>query len=180
MEDFWALYNHIELASRLAAGCDYSLFKVTFSICSIFKVIVPYSRKNTKNECLLLSLHTNSRPWLFLIQCPRCWQCCLKLCYFLFLRFYDFAHVSWKTLHILAQQQDFVHFVMIFFVAGGGPKSFPILILFFSRFQKHLPFYHNVAGGHQKRFVSFWKLFFIERSACYFIVAGGYQQVFHF
>ena len=27
MEDFWALYNHIELASRLAAGCDYSLFK---------------------------------------------------------------------------------------------------------------------------------------------------------
>ena len=27
VEDFWALYNHIELASRLAAGCDYSLFK---------------------------------------------------------------------------------------------------------------------------------------------------------
>ena len=29
VEDFWALYNHIELASRLAAGCDYSLFKVS-------------------------------------------------------------------------------------------------------------------------------------------------------
>ena len=28
MEDFWALYNHIELASKLNAGCDYSLFKV--------------------------------------------------------------------------------------------------------------------------------------------------------
>ena len=27
VEDFSALYNHIELASRLAAGCDYSLFK---------------------------------------------------------------------------------------------------------------------------------------------------------
>jgi len=27
VEDFWALYNHIELASRLAASCDYSLFK---------------------------------------------------------------------------------------------------------------------------------------------------------
>ncbi len=27
MEDFWGLYNHIELASRLASGCDYSLFK---------------------------------------------------------------------------------------------------------------------------------------------------------
>jgi len=27
VEDFWALYNHIELASELNAGCDYSLFK---------------------------------------------------------------------------------------------------------------------------------------------------------
>lgn len=27
VEDFWALYNHIELASKLNAGCDYSLFK---------------------------------------------------------------------------------------------------------------------------------------------------------
>lgn len=27
VEDFWALYNHIELASKLSAGCDYSLFK---------------------------------------------------------------------------------------------------------------------------------------------------------
>ncbi len=27
VEDFWGLYNHIELASRLASGCDYSLFK---------------------------------------------------------------------------------------------------------------------------------------------------------
>ena len=27
VEDFWALYNHIELASKLQSGCDYSLFK---------------------------------------------------------------------------------------------------------------------------------------------------------
>jgi translation initiation factor 4E len=28
VEDFWGLYNHIELASKLQPGCDYSLFKV--------------------------------------------------------------------------------------------------------------------------------------------------------
>jgi len=27
VEDFWGLYNHIELCSRLISGCDYSLFK---------------------------------------------------------------------------------------------------------------------------------------------------------
>ncbi|XP_064581010.1 eukaryotic translation initiation factor 4E type 1B isoform X2 [Zonotrichia leucophrys gambelii] len=27
VEDFWALYTHIQLASKLTAGCDYSLFK---------------------------------------------------------------------------------------------------------------------------------------------------------
>ncbi|XP_076044468.1 eukaryotic translation initiation factor 4E-1A-like isoform X2 [Oratosquilla oratoria] len=27
VEDFWALYNHIEVASLLPIGCDYSLFK---------------------------------------------------------------------------------------------------------------------------------------------------------
>jgi len=27
VEDFWALYNHIEKVSRLEKGCDYSLFK---------------------------------------------------------------------------------------------------------------------------------------------------------
>lgn len=27
VEDFWALYNHIEPSSRLMSGCDYSLFK---------------------------------------------------------------------------------------------------------------------------------------------------------
>ncbi|XP_067132083.1 eukaryotic translation initiation factor 4E-like [Centruroides vittatus] len=27
VEDFWALYNHIELASKLPVGCDYSVFK---------------------------------------------------------------------------------------------------------------------------------------------------------
>jgi len=27
VEDFWAIYNHIQLASKLGVGCDYSLFK---------------------------------------------------------------------------------------------------------------------------------------------------------
>ncbi|XP_054166815.1 eukaryotic translation initiation factor 4E-1A-like [Oppia nitens] len=27
VEDFWALYNHIQLASSLTSGCDYSIFK---------------------------------------------------------------------------------------------------------------------------------------------------------
>jgi len=27
VEDFWALYNHIELASNLSNGCDYNIFK---------------------------------------------------------------------------------------------------------------------------------------------------------
>jgi len=27
VEDFWALYNHIEVCSKLNSGCDYSLFK---------------------------------------------------------------------------------------------------------------------------------------------------------
>ena len=28
VEDFWSLYNHIEVASKLPPGADYSLFKV--------------------------------------------------------------------------------------------------------------------------------------------------------
>ncbi|XP_036608194.1 eukaryotic translation initiation factor 4E type 1B [Trichosurus vulpecula] len=27
VEDFWALYSHIQLASKLSSGCDYALFK---------------------------------------------------------------------------------------------------------------------------------------------------------
>ncbi|KAL3876015.1 hypothetical protein ACJMK2_033904 [Sinanodonta woodiana] len=27
VEDFWALYNHVQKASKLQSGCDYSLFK---------------------------------------------------------------------------------------------------------------------------------------------------------
>jgi len=27
VEDFWSVHNHIELSSRLVAGCDYSVFK---------------------------------------------------------------------------------------------------------------------------------------------------------
>ena len=32
VEDFWALYNHIEVASRLPPGSDYSLFKVLLKL----------------------------------------------------------------------------------------------------------------------------------------------------
>uniref|UniRef100_A0A671MLM2 Eukaryotic translation initiation factor 4E-1A-like n=1 Tax=Sinocyclocheilus anshuiensis TaxID=1608454 RepID=A0A671MLM2_9TELE len=32
VEDFWALYNHIQLSSNLISGCDYSLFKVSHDI----------------------------------------------------------------------------------------------------------------------------------------------------
>uniref|UniRef100_A0A8C6TAE4 Eukaryotic translation initiation factor 4ea n=1 Tax=Neogobius melanostomus TaxID=47308 RepID=A0A8C6TAE4_9GOBI len=32
VEDFWALYNHIQLSSNLLSGCDYSLFKLGYSI----------------------------------------------------------------------------------------------------------------------------------------------------
>ncbi|RLW02897.1 hypothetical protein DV515_00006792 [Chloebia gouldiae] len=35
VEDFWALYSHIQLASKLTAGCDYSLFKVRHPILRI-------------------------------------------------------------------------------------------------------------------------------------------------
>ena len=27
IQDFWSVHNHIELSSRLVAGCDYSVFK---------------------------------------------------------------------------------------------------------------------------------------------------------
>ncbi|KAI4584141.1 hypothetical protein MJG53_007420 [Ovis ammon polii x Ovis aries] len=28
VEDFWAIYNNIQLASKLSSGCDYALFKL--------------------------------------------------------------------------------------------------------------------------------------------------------
>ncbi|XP_073211253.1 eukaryotic translation initiation factor 4E type 1B isoform X2 [Lepidochelys kempii] len=39
-EDFWALYSHIQLASKLTSGCDYSLFKL---LCLIGETFSPYS-----------------------------------------------------------------------------------------------------------------------------------------
>ena len=29
VEDFWSIYNHIQVASKIGLGCDYSLFKVS-------------------------------------------------------------------------------------------------------------------------------------------------------
>ncbi|KAM9701328.1 eukaryotic translation initiation factor 4E-like, partial [Menidia menidia] len=36
VEDFWALYNHIQLSSNLMSGCDYSLFKVGLNYIIIY------------------------------------------------------------------------------------------------------------------------------------------------
>ncbi|XP_043369602.1 eukaryotic translation initiation factor 4E isoform X3 [Chelonia mydas] len=40
VEDFWALYNHIQLSSNLMPGCDYSLFKL---LCLIGESFDDYS-----------------------------------------------------------------------------------------------------------------------------------------
>lgn len=32
VEDFWGIYNHIQVPSKIGLGCDYSLFKVS-NIC---------------------------------------------------------------------------------------------------------------------------------------------------
>ena len=37
VEEFWSIYNHIQLASKLSVGCDYSLFKVNIFHCMILK-----------------------------------------------------------------------------------------------------------------------------------------------
>lgn len=29
VEDFWGIYNHIQVPSKIGLGCDYSLFKVS-------------------------------------------------------------------------------------------------------------------------------------------------------
>lgn len=68
VEDFWALYNHIELASRLSAGCDYSLFK---------EGIKPMweDEKNRKGGRWLINLEKKHRSssldnfWLEVVLC---------------------------------------------------------------------------------------------------------------
>ncbi|XP_035221170.1 eukaryotic translation initiation factor 4E-like isoform X2 [Stegodyphus dumicola] len=40
VEDFWALYNHIEVVSKLPMGCDYALFKL---LCMIGEAFEEYS-----------------------------------------------------------------------------------------------------------------------------------------
>ncbi|XP_039975968.1 eukaryotic translation initiation factor 4E-1A-like isoform X4 [Xiphias gladius] len=40
VEDFWALYNHIQLSSNLMSGCDYSLFKL---LCLVGEAFDDYS-----------------------------------------------------------------------------------------------------------------------------------------
>ncbi|XP_023387652.1 eukaryotic translation initiation factor 4E type 1B isoform X4 [Pteropus vampyrus] len=42
VEDFWAVYSHIQLASKLSSGCDYALFKL---LCLIGESFEEYSRE---------------------------------------------------------------------------------------------------------------------------------------
>ncbi|MBN3281599.1 IF4E factor, partial [Polyodon spathula] len=42
VEDFWAIYNHIQVASKLSSGCDYSLFKARL-LCIIGESFDDYS-----------------------------------------------------------------------------------------------------------------------------------------
>ena len=72
VEDFWALYNHIELASRLAAGCDYSLFK---------EGVKPMweDDRNKKGGRWLINLDKKQRAscldnfWLEVVSLPNGW-----------------------------------------------------------------------------------------------------------
>lgn len=54
IEDFWAVYNHIEVVSKLATGCDYALFK---------KGINPTweDKENEKGGRWLLTLNSSQR-----------------------------------------------------------------------------------------------------------------------
>ena len=73
VEDFWALYNHIELASRLAAGCDYSLFK---------EGVKPMweDDRNKKGGRWLINLDKKQRAscldnfWLEVVSLPSSWS----------------------------------------------------------------------------------------------------------
>lgn len=68
VEDFWAVYNHIELASSLAIGCDYCIFK---------EGIKPMweDDKNRKGGRWLFQLHKNKQTkvvdelWLEVLLC---------------------------------------------------------------------------------------------------------------
>ncbi|XP_013365096.1 PREDICTED: eukaryotic translation initiation factor 4E type 1B isoform X2 [Chinchilla lanigera] len=42
VEDFWAIYSHIKLASKLSPGCDYALFKL---LCLIGESFEEHSRE---------------------------------------------------------------------------------------------------------------------------------------
>ncbi|XP_062043255.1 eukaryotic translation initiation factor 4E type 1B-like [Lepus europaeus] len=42
VEDFWAMYSHIQLASKLSSGCDYALFKL---LCLIEESFEEHSRE---------------------------------------------------------------------------------------------------------------------------------------
>nr|XP_008261889.2 eukaryotic translation initiation factor 4E type 1B-like [Oryctolagus cuniculus] len=42
VEDFWAMYSHIQLASKLSSSCDYALFKL---LCLIEESFVEHSRE---------------------------------------------------------------------------------------------------------------------------------------
>uniref|UniRef100_T1IXQ5 eIF-4F 25 kDa subunit n=1 Tax=Strigamia maritima TaxID=126957 RepID=T1IXQ5_STRMM len=68
VEDFWALYNHIEVASKLQSGCDYNLFK--FGIKPMWE-----DDRNKQGGRWLINLNKNQRSveldnfWLETLLC---------------------------------------------------------------------------------------------------------------
>lgn len=68
VEDFWALYNHIEVASKLKIGCDYALFK--YGIKPMWE-----DERNKRGGRWLINLSRNQRSsdldayWLEILLC---------------------------------------------------------------------------------------------------------------
>ncbi|KAK6474880.1 eukaryotic translation initiation factor 4E-1B-like [Huso huso] len=78
VEDFWAIYNHIQVASKLSSGCDYSLFKASeFGLSNPSDGIEPMweDRRNKCGGRWLITLskqqrHTElDRFWLETLLC---------------------------------------------------------------------------------------------------------------
>ncbi|KAK8786018.1 hypothetical protein V5799_007619 [Amblyomma americanum] len=66
VEDFWALYNHMELPSKIAEGCDYSVFK--YGIKPMWE-----DRRNSQGGRWFVKLRKNEAAtdncWLELLLC---------------------------------------------------------------------------------------------------------------
>ncbi|XP_013788727.1 eukaryotic translation initiation factor 4E-like [Limulus polyphemus] len=81
VEDFWALYNHIEVASKLRMGCDYALFK--YGIKPMWE-----DERNKKGGRWLINLNRNQRSsdldayWLEIVKLAPIRKCKAAFRYF--------------------------------------------------------------------------------------------------